>query len=156
MDGASSMKKTTIKTAVGLIALLATSAAFASPASEALKHAVQAGARLFATDTFGGHEQSFQGTRTTCTTCHVDGGRTLGHLPNGKKIPSLVNAVAIFPRYNPHMHKVISLETQIKACVRNGLLGHAPAYGSRTMVDLVSYLGSLAHGQKVAIGGKPR
>ncbi len=150
------MKKTIMKVAVGLAALVATGSAFASPASQALEHAVQAGAHIFTTDTFGGHEQSFHGTRTTCATCHVDGGRAMGHLPNGKKIPSLVNAVAIFPRYNPHMHKVITLETQIQACVRNGLLGHAPAYGSQTMVDLVSYLGSLAHGQKVAIGGKPR
>lgn len=150
------MKHTLTTVAVGLAALVAAGSAFAQSPPQALNEAVQAGAHIFATDTFGGHEQSFHGTRTTCATCHVDGGRTAGHLPNGKKIPSLVNAFAIFPRYNPHMHKVVSLETQIQACVRNGLMGHAPAYGSRTMVDLVSYLGSLAHGQKVAIGGQPR
>ena len=148
--------KNIVKTAVGVAALIVTTSAFASPASQALAKAVHAGAHIFNTDTFGGHEQSFHGTHTTCSTCHVDGGRVMGHLPNGKKIPSLTNAAAIFPRYNPHMGKVITLETQIRGCVHNGLLGHPPAYGSRTMVNLVSYLGSLAHGQPVDIGGKPR
>ncbi|MHB8253193.1 MAG: c-type cytochrome [Acidiferrobacter sp.] len=149
------MKKTLIKTAVGVAALVVAASAFASPASQALTKAVNAGGHIFNTDTFGGHEQSFHGTHTTCSTCHINGGRTMGRLPNGKKIPSLTNAAAIFPRYNPHMHKVITLETQIRSCVHNGLLGHPPAYGSQTMVDLVSYLGSLAHGQPVMIGGKP-
>ncbi len=150
------MKTTPFKTALGVAACLATGSAFASVASQALSHAVHAGAKIFNTDTFGSHERSFHGQRTTCATCHINGGRTAGRLPNGKTIPSLVNAAAIFPRYNPHVHKVITLETQIRMCVRNGLLGHPPAYGSRTMADLVSYLGSLGHGQSVDIGGPPR
>jgi thiosulfate dehydrogenase len=137
------------------MALAMATTAFASPASQALAKAVKAGAHIFNTDTFGGHERNFHGVRTTCSTCHIDGGRVMGHLPNGKKIPSLINAAAIFPRYNPKMHKVITLETQIRSCVQNGLLGHPPAYGSQTMADIVAYLGSLAHGQHVMIGGKP-
>lgn len=150
------MKKLVMKTVVGAAALMIAASAFASPASVALAKAVSAGAHMFNTDTFGGHEQNFHGVRTTCSTCHIDGGRVMGHLPNGKKIPSLVNAVAIFPRYNPKMHKVITLETQIRSCVHNGLLGHPPAYGSTAMADMVAYLGSLAHGQTVNIGGMPK
>ncbi|HUW97875.1 MAG TPA: hypothetical protein VMV40_03390 [Acidiferrobacter sp.] len=149
------MKNVFIKTVVGLAAFAAATTAFASPASVALAKAVHAGEHIFNTDTFGGHEQSFHGTLTTCSTCHIDGGRVMGRLPNGRKIPSLVNAAAIFPRYSPHAGKVITLETQIRGCAHNALLGRAPAYGGRTMVDLVSYLGSLAHGQPVNIGGKP-
>jgi len=149
------MKKTRTQLVVGAIALIMTQAALASPASQALAKAVSAGAHTFNTDTFGGHEQSFHGTKTTCSTCHIDGGRVMGRLPNGKRIPSLTNAAAIFPRYNPKMHKVITLETQIRSCVQNGLLGHPPAYGSQTMANMVAYLGSLAHGQRVMIGGKP-
>lgn len=142
--------------AVGIVMLTGVTVAWASPAALALAQAVANGARLFATDSFGGHERTLSGQPTTCATCHSHGGRTMGRLPNGKPIPSLINAAAIFPRYNPHMHRVVTLETQIRACVRNGLLGHPPAYGSRAMADLVSYLGSLAHGQPVAIGAKPR
>ncbi len=150
------MKQSRMSIVVGAIALGLSTAAFASPASVALAQAVKEGAHIFNTDSFGSHEQNFHGRHTTCSTCHIDGGRIMGRLPNGKRIPSLVNAVAIFPRYNPKMHKVITLETQIRSCVRNGLLGHPPAYGSQTMADLVSYLGSLAHGQRVMIGGMPR
>ncbi len=150
------MKKSGVQALVAAAALATTTAAFASPASVALAHAVQEGAHIFNTDSFGGHERNFHGQHTTCSTCHIDGGRVMGRLPNGKRIPSLINAAAIFPRYNPKMHKVITLETQIRACVHNGLLGHPPAYGSQTMADLVSYLGSLAHGQRIMIGGQPR
>ena len=144
-----------IRIVVGAVALGLATTAFASPASVALSQAVKNGARIFNTDSFGSHEQSFHGRHTTCSSCHIDGGRIMGRLPNGKRIPSLINAAAIFPRYSPKLHKVITLETQIRHCVRNGLLGHPPAYGSQTMADLVSYLGSLAHGQRVMIGGKP-
>ncbi len=150
------MKNSRITILVGAVAFAVTTTAFASPASVALSQAVQKGAHIFNTDSFGSHERNARGQHTTCSTCHIDGGRVMGRLPNGKRIPSLVNAAAIFPRYNPKMHKVITLETQIRGCVMNGLLGHPPAYGSQTMADLVSYLGSLAHGQRVMIGGKPR
>ncbi|MHB1566839.1 MAG: c-type cytochrome [Acidiferrobacter sp.] len=142
--------------AVAALLMATAVSALANNAPSALALAVKTGAHIFTTDSFGGHEQSFRGRHTTCATCHINGGRTMGRLPNGKRIPSLTNAVAIFPRYNPHMRRVITLETQIRACVQNGLLGHPPAYGSTTMVDLVSYLGALAHGQPVAIGGPPR
>ena len=145
-----------IRIVAGMIALGLATTAFASPASVALSQAVKEGAHIFNTDSFGGHEPSFHGQHTTCSSCHIDGGRVMGRLPNGKRIPSLVNAAAIFPRYNPKLHKVITLETQIRHCVANGLMGHPPAYGSQTMADLVSYLGSLAHGQRVMIGGMPR
>ena len=36
-----------------------------------------------------------------------------GKLPNGKVIPSLSNAAAIFPRYNPKAKRVLTLDDQI-------------------------------------------
>ncbi len=147
------------KIAVAVTALctcLGTLPAHAAPRANTFPAAVKAGRHIFMTDTFGSRERSNKGVKMTCDSCHINGGTTMGRLPNGKRFPSLVNAVAIFPRYNPRMHKVITLETQIRACIQNGLMGHAPAYGSQTMTDLVSYLASIAHGQPVTPNGMPR
>lgn len=139
-------------------------------ASTALRQAVHAGARLFQEAHFGGHLQvplnahaafasalsdhaSTQNTGITCATCHLHGGRTAGRLPDGRQIPSLRNAAAIFPRFAHG--RVVTLSHQIRHCVRQGLGGTAPAYGGRALVDLVAYLGALAHGQRIAIGAPP-
>ncbi len=147
------------KTAVALTVVCASLGmvpAHAASHPQTFAAAVKAGQHIFMTDTFGSRERANNGVSMTCDTCHINGGRTMGRLPNGKRFPSLMNAVAIFPRYNPRMHKVITIETQIRACVKNGLMGHAPAYGSQTMTDLVSYLASIARGQRVEPNGMPR
>ena len=142
----------------------------ASTASTALRQAVHAGARLFQEAHFGGHLQvplnaqaafasalsdqaPAQNTGITCATCHLHGGRTAGRLPDGRQIPSLRNAAAIFPRVAHG--RVVTLGHQIRHCVRQGLGGTAPAYGSAALVDLTAYLGALAHGQRIAIGTPP-
>lgn len=142
----------------------------ASMASTALRQAVHAGARLFQEAHFGGHLQAplnadaaFAGalsdhtptpnTGITCATCHLHGGRTPGRLPDGRQIPSLRNAAAIFPRVAHG--RVVTLSHQIRHCVRQGLGGTAPAYGSTALLDLTAYLGALAHGQRIAIGARP-
>lgn len=113
-----------------------------------LDQAIRDGKHLFMTPGFGGNGRS-------CNTCHKAGGTAMGELPNGKPIPSLNNAAAIFPRYNPRLGKVITLQDQIHNCVMGAIQGTPPAYGSKAMVDLVSYLTSLSQGKAMQMDGKP-
>ncbi len=114
-----------------------------------LHAAIESGSHLFTTDTFGGRGM-------TCQSCHSGGGKIAGQLANGSKIPSLSNAAAIFPRFSPKFGKVISLEDQIRGCIAGGLGGKPPAYGSRTLTDLASYLTFLSNGKPIDMGGKPK
>ena len=133
-----------------------------------LAQAVARGAHIFNDDSFGSQVRpvadaasafaDMGGARAharfmTCAACHVHGGRTRGQLPDGRQIPSLRNAAAVFPRYSAKSHRVVTLEDQIRHCVKDGIKGRAPAFHGATMVDLVSYLKSLATGRRMAIGG---
>ncbi len=108
-----------------------------------LAQAVAQGKQIFDHDKFGGVR--------TCSACHTNGGTTLGRLPNGAKIPSLMGVVAQFPRFNPKQHRVVTLEQQLVHCIEGGLQGKAPAYDSAQMTNLVAYLTSLSKG---AVMGK--
>lgn len=139
-------------------AALAVSAAFLLSAAVAraaegggdpLALAVAKGAQLFENETFGGNGK-------TCATCHVDGGKSAGMLPNGRRLPSLVNAAAIFPRYNASLGQVLTLEGQVQRCVHGALGATPPDLGSPELVALVAYLGSIARSQPVDIGGAPK
>ena len=130
----------------GLGALSIQEAAAAEPQ---LEKAIQAGKALFVHETFGGNGKN-------CQSCHVDGGVGPGKLPNGTAIPSLSNAAAIFPRFNPKANKVITLEDQVRSCIAGGLQGKPPAYGSEQLTQLVSYVSSLAQGKPLDMGGKPQ
>ncbi len=92
----------------------------------------------------------------TCQSCHVEGGAALGKLPNGTAIPSLSNAAAIFPRFNPKANKVVTLEDQLRNCIAGALQGQPPAYGSEQLTQLVSYVTSLAQGTPLDMDGKPQ
>ncbi len=118
-------------------------------APDPLQAAVQRGAHLFTTDTFGGHGM-------TCQSCHSGGGKIAGQVAGGGKIPSLANAAAIFPRYSPRAGKVITLQDQIRACIAGALGGKPPAYGSQALTDLTSYLTFLSNGKPIDMGGKPK
>jgi len=145
---------------------------FASAVPKQYERAIANGAQIFNSDSFGSHlrpvldaDAMFQssgsmGTHAhspqpfmTCATCHINGGKTRGLLADGGRIASLRNAAAVFPRYSKATHQVVTLELQIQRCVTVGILGHAPAAQSRTMVDLVSYLTWIANGQRVNVGG---
>ncbi len=117
---------------------IAARAADAPAAQVALQQAVQKGADLFAHESFGG--------AGICETCHLNGGRDPGKLPNGKAIPSLVGAAAGFPRYSPRAQAVITLSQQIGGCIHNALKGTPPAPGSADMVALETYITSLSKG----------
>ncbi len=127
--------------------VLAPATGFAADAQ--LDNAVQQGKKLFTQSSFGGNGRA-------CQSCHLGGGLQPGQLPNGKPIPSLSNAAAIFPRYNAHVNKVITLEDQVRSCVANAIEGTPPDYGSEDMNALVSYLTSLAQGKKIDMGGAPQ
>ncbi len=114
-----------------------------------LEKAIQDGQALFVHETFGGNGM-------TCQSCHVNGGVGLSKLPNGTVIPSLSNAAAIFPRFNPRANKVVTLEDQLRNCIAGALQGKPPAYGSEQLTQLVSYIASLAQGKPLDMGGKPQ
>lgn len=130
----------------GLCALSIQHAAAAEPH---LEKATQAGKALFIHETFGGNGK-------TCQSCHDNGGVGPGKLPNGTALPSLSNAAAIFPRFNPKANKVFTLEDQLRNCIAGGLQGKPPAYGSEQLTQLVSYVTSLAQGKPLDMGGKPQ
>lgn len=129
----------------GVMGTAAFPAAYAAnlPSVRSLGQAAMQGERIFNKDKFGGVR--------TCSSCHTNGGTTMGHLPNGTKIPSLMGVAAEFPRYNPAAHHVVTLEQQLVHCITGGLKGKAPAVNSPQMTDLVTYLTKLSKG---AIMGK--
>lgn len=135
--------------AAAVLLFSAASAFAADTPDKALAQVVAKGADLYAHATFGGNGR-------TCESCHVGGGKVAGQLPNGRAIPSLANAAAIFPRFSRGAGQVVTLEGQIRQCIKGGLGGTAPQGGSPDLVALSAYLGSIAHGQAVEIGGTPK
>lgn len=144
---------TFLRSAAVLIACMTTAIpAWGSQASAAVNTTVtsmaqaeQQGARIFASDSFNG-KRMFKGQPATCDSCHTNGGRGPGALPNGHPIPSLMGAAAQFPRFIPGKRKVITLQEQLAHCIRGGLQGTPPAFNSPQMVDLEVYLDSLSKG----------
>lgn len=115
------------------------SAAAAGPApATSPDQAASQGLLIFNHDTFGGVR--------TCSACHANGGTTLGHLPNGAKLPSLKGVAAQYPKYNAHAHRVVTLEQQLVHCIKGGLQGKPPAAASPQMTDLIAYLTKLSKG----------
>ena len=98
--------------------------------------------------------QTFPVTGMTCASCHKAAGMGPTEVPGmDRKGPSLANAAAVFPRYKARVHKVITLEEQIRGCIHGALGGKEPAYDSATMRALVTYVSSLAQGQRIDMGG---
>lgn len=120
----------------------------ASAAETPLDTVVAKGGRLFATATFGGNGR-------TCESCHQDGGKAPGQLED-RKLPSLLNAAAIYPRFSRGSGQVITLEGQVQSCIKGGLAGTPPELGSPDLVAITAYLGSIAKGQQMEIGGAPK
>ena len=133
------------------VAALTYIALFSSVASAALPPKLQeianSGKNIFTHPTFGGNGSS-------CNSCHLDGGTKAGKLPGGVTAPRLVNAAAIFPRFDVR-GQFVTLEDQIRNCVGGAIQGTPPEYDSKEMRELVTYLTSLAQGKKIDLGGKP-
>lgn len=113
-----------------------------------LAKSVAKGKDIFLHDTFGGRGM-------TCDSCHTGGGKGPTVMPGShRSAPSLSNAAAVFPRFKQDDGRVMTLAQQIHGCIAGALGGKAPAYDSRTMVDLETYLTSLSQGKRIHMGGK--
>jgi thiosulfate dehydrogenase len=110
-----------------------------------LDDAVQSGAEIFASDTFGS-QKKFNGQPASCASCHGTTGKTEGRTPNGTPLPSLIGAAATFPKFDGQNSEVITLEEQVMRCIKGGVQGEPPAYNSPEIVNLVTYLTSLSKG----------
>lgn len=131
------------------LAAVATPAFSASVTDPDLLKVIAHGKDLF-------QHNTFQGNGRVCETCHVNGGESAGHLPNGKPIPSLANAAAVFPRFNKRHGKVVTLSDQVQNCIGGALEGQAPDQGSDDLTALVTYVTSLSQGKTIDMGGSPR
>jgi len=135
--------------AVATLFSLAVSAVAAPVADSQLEKAIAQGKDAFTHNTFNGNGRF-------CQTCHLSGGMAPGRLPDGKAIPSLANAAAVFPLFKPRQGRVVTLSDQIRNCVGGALEGNAPAYGSDELNALVVYVTSLSQGKAIDMGGKPQ
>ncbi|MDX1812675.1 MAG: cytochrome C [Gammaproteobacteria bacterium] len=137
-----------IFTAASLICIALFSSAASAALTPKLQEIAKNGKHIFTHPTFGGNGKS-------CESCHSGGGLEIGHLPNGKEVPSLRNAAAIFPRFN-RRDQLVTLQDQIRNCVGGAIEGTPPAYDSEEMRTLVVYLTSLSQGKAIDMGGKPQ
>ena len=107
------LKNRNLLSLIGALSLSVVSlSAQAAADADSLQQVVGKGKALFMTATFSGNGRH-------CNTCHKGGGTIAGKLPNGKRIPSLSNAAAIFPRYDAKHHRVKTLLDQVQFCARN-------------------------------------
>lgn len=127
--------------------MLFSGSALAAPGTQ-VQEAIGNGAKLFSHESFGG--------KRTCDACHVNGGKGPGRTPDGRAIPSLENAAAIFPRFNARAGRILTLQDQIRSCIHGGLQGNPPPEGSNEVVDLLSYVTSLSQGKPIDMDGQPR
>ncbi|MDE2624815.1 MAG: cytochrome C [Betaproteobacteria bacterium] len=127
-----------------------TAAASAAPVSDPqLAKVVAHGKTLFT-------QSKFDGNGRVCQSCHLGGGLEPGRRPDGKPIPSLANAAAVFPRYKERAGRVFTLADQVRACIGGALEGKDPGEGSEDVTALVVYLTSLSQGKAIDMGGKPQ
>ncbi|HQU15964.1 MAG: hypothetical protein B7Z66_07830 [Chromatiales bacterium 21-64-14] len=145
----SRMLRRCIAAGISVVLGMASSVVLAGPEAPALRAAIHDGAKLFAAPSLGSNGRS-------CQSCHLNGGKGAGILPNGKRIPSLRNAAAIFPRYSGKAGKVRTMTMQVNHCIQGGLGGMPLDYDSSKMVALDSYLNSLATGEPIHMGAKPK
>ena len=126
-----------------------TMTALAASPTDPINEAISHGRTLFTQPSFGGNGKA-------CQSCHLGGGLKPGRLPDGKVLPSLSNAAAIFPRVN-RRGKLVTLHDQVRQCVIGAIEGTAPpAYDSAEMRALVTYLTSLSQGKPIEMNGQPR
>ncbi|MBU6468497.1 MAG: cytochrome C [Betaproteobacteria bacterium] len=140
------MKKVFVQGLFAIAPLLFVSLAYGA-ANPDVEAKIKQGHQLFTSE-------KFQGNGRVCETCHVAGGHTAGHLPNGKAMPSLMNAAAVFPRIR--QGRVTTLEDQIRKCVGGAIEGTPPEYGSEELGALSVYITSLSQGKAIDLGGSPQ
>jgi thiosulfate dehydrogenase len=75
----------------------------------------------------------------SCEACHVNGGTQA-------RAGSLVGTYATFPQWNKRSKRVIALQDRIAECFLYSMNGTPPAYSSKQMVAIVSYIAWLSRG----------
>ncbi len=80
--------------------------------------------------------------RMNCSACHVAAG-------TAPKVGSLVGAYAQFPQYNKRSKRVITLQDRIAECFLYSMNGTPPAYSSKEMIAMVSYIAWVSRGTPV-------
>lgn len=92
------------------------------------------------------HMQAYITSNMDCAACHVNAGtRDRGG--------TFVGIAAQFPQWNKRAKRVITLHDRIAECFLYSMNGHPPAYYSREMIAMVTYITSLSKG--TPIGAKP-
>ncbi len=95
------------------------------------------------------HMKPYVTANNDCAACHV----AAGTRPRGG---TLVGVAAQFPQWNKRAHRVIALQDRIAECFLYSMNGRPPAYNSREMIALVSYITSLSRGTPIGAGPDPK
>jgi len=95
------------------------------------------------------HMKPYVTANMDCAACHV----AAGTRPRGG---TLVGVAAQFPQWNKRAHRVIALQDRIAECFLYSMNGRPPAYDSREMLALVSYVTSLSRGTPIGTGPDPK
>jgi thiosulfate dehydrogenase len=85
------------------------------------------------------------GAGMSCAACHI----AAGTKPAGG---SFLGLYARFPQWNKRARRVIALQDRIAECFLYSLNGRPPAYDSKAMIAMVSYIAWLSRG--TAVGAK--
>lgn len=94
------------------------------------------------------HLRPFVTANMDCAACHV----AAGTKPRGG---SFVGIAAQFPQWNKRANRMIALQDRLAECFLYSMNGHPPAYNSREMVAMVSYITYISRGAKVGATPDP-
>lgn len=78
----------------------------------------------------------------SCADCHI----AAGTQPRGG---SFAGTYARFPQWNKRAHRVITLQDRIAECFLYSMNGRAPAYSSKAMIAIVSYIAWLSRDTRI-------
>ena len=84
----------------------------------------------------------------SCSACHLQSGTKA-------RGGSLVGVYARFPQYNKRGHRVIALQDRIAECFLYSMNGRPPAYQSKEMIAIVTYLAYLSSGTPIGAPQEP-
>lgn len=73
----------------------------------------------------------------SCSSCHFEGGDTIGGRNNGISLMGVAN---IYPRFSERSNRKISLAERINGCFERSMSGYPMPLESREMQDLLNYL----------------
>jgi cytochrome c5 len=111
-----------------------------------LKRSIADGKQLFFNGSFGS-TKLLNNKPFTCSTCHAGDSES-------RRWPTLVNAAAVYPKYNSTIKQIVTLGTQIQRCIKGGIGGTPPQHASKELVDMLAYMQFIANGQTIEAGGE--